>query len=57
MPPAPPGARIVGDMEPVSPDVQAEIERIAALPPGERAAALEALEGRLRADLDEIPSA
>lgn len=44
-------------MEPVSPDVQAELERIAALPLTERAAALEALEGRLRADLDEIPSA
>ena len=37
--------------------VEAEIERIAALPPAERAVALEALEARLRASLDEIPSA
>lgn len=37
--------------------VEAEIERIATLPPAERASALEALEARLRATLDDIPSA
>lgn len=37
--------------------VEAEIERIAELPAAERAAALEALEARLRASLDDIPSA
>lgn len=37
--------------------IEAEIERIAALPASERAAALEAFEARLRATLDEIPSA
>jgi hypothetical protein len=37
--------------------VEAEIERIAALPPAERASALEALEARLRATLDDTPSA
>jgi hypothetical protein len=36
---------------------EAEVERIAALPASERAAALEALETRLRASLDEIASA
>lgn len=36
---------------------EAEIERIAELPAAERAAALEALEARLRASLDEIPPA
>ena len=35
--------------------IEAEIERIATLPPAERASALEALEARLRATLDEIP--
>jgi hypothetical protein len=35
--------------------VRAEIERIAALPPAERAAALEELEARLRAALDDLP--
>jgi hypothetical protein len=38
-------------------DIEAEIERIAALPASERASALEALEARLRTTLDEIPSA
>jgi hypothetical protein len=38
-------------------DIEAEIERIGALPPAERAAALEALEARLRTTLDDIPSA
>jgi hypothetical protein len=37
--------------------VEAEIERIATLPAAERAAALEALEARLRATLDDIPLA
>jgi hypothetical protein len=37
--------------------VEAEIERIAMLPPAERASALEALEAKLRATLDDIPSA
>ncbi len=37
--------------------IAAEIERIAELPAAERAAALEALEARLRASLDDIPSA
>ena len=37
-------------------DIEAEIERIGTLPPAERAAALEALEARLRTTLDEIPS-
>ena len=37
--------------------IEAEIERIAELPAAERAAALEALEARLRASLDDIPSA
>lgn len=37
--------------------IDAEIERIATLPPAERAAALEALEARLRASLDDVPSA
>jgi hypothetical protein len=37
--------------------VEAEIERIASLPPAERASALEALEARLRATLDDIPTA
>ena len=44
-------------MDPKDEAVQAEIERIAALPPSERAGALEALEARLRASLDEIASA
>jgi hypothetical protein len=35
----------------------AEIERIAELPPAERAPALEALEARLRASLDDIAGA
>jgi hypothetical protein len=34
--------------------IEAELTRIAALPPLERAAAAEALEARLRAALDEI---
>jgi hypothetical protein len=38
-------------------DIDAEIERIAALPPAERASALEALEATLRTTLDEIASA
>ena len=38
-------------------DIEAEIERIAGLPPAERAGAVEALEARLRAALDEIPPA
>jgi hypothetical protein len=38
-------------------DIEAEIERIGTLPAAERAAALEALEARLRSTLDEIPSA
>ena len=38
-------------------DIEAEIERIAGLPSAERAGALEALEARLRATLDEIPPA
>ena len=38
-------------------DIEAEIERIAALPAAERASALEALEARLRTTLDEIPPA
>lgn len=37
--------------------IEAEIERIAELPAAERAAALEALEARLRAFLDDVPSA
>lgn len=37
--------------------IEAEIERIAELPAADRAAALEALEARLRASLDDIPSA
>jgi hypothetical protein len=37
--------------------VEAEIERIATLPPAERAAALEALEAKLRAALDDTPTA
>ena len=42
--------------QPLDP-VEAEIERIAALPPAERAVALEALEARLRATLEDVPSA
>ena len=38
-------------------DIGAEIERIASLPPAERASALEALEATLRTTLDEIPAA
>jgi hypothetical protein len=38
-------------------DIEAEIARIAGLPAPERAGALEALEARLRATLDEIPPA
>jgi hypothetical protein len=38
-------------------DIEAEIERIASLPPAERAGAVEALEARLRATLDDIPPA
>jgi hypothetical protein len=48
------------DKEPghaASSPVEAEIERIATLPAAERAAALEALEARLRATLDDVPSA
>ena len=37
--------------------IEAEIERIASLPPAERPPALEALEAQLRASLDDIPSA
>ena len=37
--------------------IEAEIERIAEMPAADRAAALEALEARLRASLDDIPSA
>ena len=37
--------------------IEAEIERISTLPPAERAAALEALEARLRTTLDDVPSA
>lgn len=35
-------------------EIEAELARIAALPPPERAAAAEALEARLRAALDEV---
>lgn len=42
-------------MEEHTDQIEAEIERIASLPPAERATALEALEARLRAALDEIP--
>jgi hypothetical protein len=42
-------------MEEHNDPIEAEIERIATLPPAERASALEALEARLRATLDEIP--
>ena len=38
-------------------DIEAEIARIGTLPAAERAAALEALEARLRTTLDEITSA
>jgi len=41
----------------LSADVAAELERIAALEPAERAAATEALEARLRAALDELAKA
>lgn len=44
-------------MSDLSADVAAELERIAALDPGERAAAAEALEARLRAALDELAKA
>jgi hypothetical protein len=44
-------------MDDRSQPIEAEIERIAELPAAERAAALEALEARLRASLDDIPSA
>ena len=44
-------------MDDHSQPIEAEIERIAELPAAERAAALEALEARLRASLDDIPSA
>lgn len=37
--------------------IDAEIQRIAELPAAERAAALEALEARMRASLDEISPA
>jgi hypothetical protein len=47
----------MGGMDDHLDPVEAEIERIAALPPAERASALEALEARLRATLDETPSA
>jgi hypothetical protein len=42
-------------MEENTDPIEAEIERIATLPPAERAPALEALEARLRTSLDEIP--
>jgi len=44
-------------MDEVSDLIEAEIERIATLPPAERTAALEALEVRLRATLDDVSSA
>lgn len=44
-------------MESLPSDVAAEIERIADLPPAERAGALEALEARLRASIDDIAGA
>ena len=47
----------MAEMEELSDPIEAEIERIATLPPSERASALEALEARLRATLDETPSA
>jgi hypothetical protein len=43
--------------EPTSLSIETEIERITALPAAERAGALETLEVRLRAALDEIPTA
>jgi len=42
--------------QPIDP-IEAEIEHIAGLPPAERAVALEALEARLRATLEDLPSA
>lgn len=49
-------ARIVGIMEDVSRDFEADLDRIEMLPPGARPTALEDLERRLRAMLDETPS-
>lgn len=49
--------RIVGPMEDSLLDVEADLDRIGALPLAERAEALEELERRLRALLDETPSA
>jgi len=46
----------MSEMEELPDPVETEIERIAALPPSERASALEALVAKLRATLDEIPS-
>jgi hypothetical protein len=47
----------MAEMDEHNEPIRAEIERIAELPAAERAAALEALEARLRASLDDIPSA
>ncbi|HEX9696443.1 MAG TPA: hypothetical protein VGB64_09055 [Actinomycetota bacterium] len=44
-------------MTDLSADITAELERIAALDPAERAAAAESLEARLRAALDELAGA
>jgi len=47
----------MAEMDERTDPIDAEIERIATLPPSERASALEALEARLRATLDETPPA
>jgi hypothetical protein len=47
---------MAGMDQPTDP-IEAEIERIATLPAAERATALEALEARLRATLDDVPPA
>ena len=45
----------MAEMDENTDPIEAEIERISTLPQAERATALEALEARLRATLDEIP--
>ena len=47
----------MAEMDSTTDPIEAEIERIATLPAAERAKALEALEARLRATLDDVPSA
>lgn len=47
----------MAEMDERNESIMAEIERIAELPAAERAAALETLEARLRASLDDIPPA